>query len=70
MPSSDDALDALLDETGGVGPDVVIDAAGGEKTAETAIRWVRRGGRVVLVAIYTATAAVRLQRHQWAVRWT
>ena len=53
--TSDDALEALLDETEGVGPDVVIDAAGGKTTAETAIRWVRRGGRVVLVAIYTAT---------------
>jgi (R,R)-butanediol dehydrogenase/meso-butanediol dehydrogenase/diacetyl reductase len=52
---ADDALAALLEETGGVGPDVVIDAAGGKTTAETAIRWVRRGGRVVLVAIYTAT---------------
>ena len=53
--TADDALEVLLDETEGVGPDVVIDAAGGKTTAETAIRWVRRGGRVVLVAIYTAT---------------
>ena len=52
---NDDAQVALLDQTSGVGPDVVIDAAGGKTTAETAIRGVRRGGRVVLVAIYTAT---------------
>ena len=47
-----DAGQALLDLTGGVGPDVVIDAAGGKNTPEMAVKWVRRGGRVVLVAIY------------------
>ncbi|MDA0770237.1 MAG: zinc-binding dehydrogenase [Chloroflexi bacterium] len=44
---------ALLDLTRGVGPDVVIDAAGGKETPGLAIKWARRGGRVVLVAIYT-----------------
>ena len=53
-PSSGDPLSALLDLTDGVGPDVVIDAAGGKNTPELAIQWVRRGGRVVLVAIYTS----------------
>ena len=53
-PSSDDPLSALLDQTEGVGPDVVIDAAGGKDTPEMAVKWVRRGGRVVLVAIYTS----------------
>ncbi|MCH8825829.1 MAG: alcohol dehydrogenase catalytic domain-containing protein [Chloroflexi bacterium] len=48
-----DAGQALLDLTGGVGPDVVIDAAGGKDTPELAMKWARRGGRVVLVAIYT-----------------
>lgn len=47
-----DAGQALRDLTGGVGPDVVIDAAGGKETPELAIKWARRGGRVVLVAIY------------------
>lgn len=49
-----DARQVLLDLTDGVGPDVVIDAAGAAQTPEMAVRWVRRGGRVLLVAIYTA----------------
>lgn len=47
-----DAGQALLDLTDGVGPDVVIDAAGGKDTPQMAVKWARRGGRVVLVAIY------------------
>ena len=47
-----DAGQALLDLTDGVGPDVVIDAAGGKNTPEMAVKWARRGGRVVLVALY------------------
>ena len=46
---------ALGDLTDGVGPDVVIDAAGGADTPRQAVEWVRSGGRVVLVAIYTST---------------
>jgi (R,R)-butanediol dehydrogenase/meso-butanediol dehydrogenase/diacetyl reductase len=53
-PDETDAAQALRDLTGGVGPDVVIDAAGGRDTPRQAIQWARRGGRVVLVAIYTA----------------
>ena len=53
-PESSDAAQALLDLTDGVGPDVVIDAAGGKETPAQAVQWARRGGRVVLVAIYTA----------------
>lgn len=48
-----DAEQALLQLTDGVGPDVVIDAAGAANTPELSMKWVRRGGRVVLVAIYT-----------------
>ena len=39
-------------------PDVVIDAAGGRDTVDTAIDLVRNGGRVVLVAIYSANNIV------------
>jgi (R,R)-butanediol dehydrogenase/meso-butanediol dehydrogenase/diacetyl reductase len=53
-PESTDAARALLDLTDGVGPDVVVDAAGGKDTPVQAVQWVRRGGRVLLVAIYTA----------------
>lgn len=50
-----DAASALQDLTEGRGPDVVIDAAGGRGTPADCVRYVRRGGRVVLVAIYTST---------------
>ena len=49
-----DGRQALKELTDGVGPDVIIDAAGGPDTPAQAVKWVRRGGRVVLVAIYTA----------------
>ncbi len=51
---NEDAGQSLRDLTDGVGPDVVIDAAGAANTPELAMKWARRGGRVVLVAIYTA----------------
>ena len=50
-----DAVDALAERTDGDGPDVVIDAAGAPTTPELAVRLTRRGGTVVLVAIYTST---------------
>ena len=53
-----DAGDALRGLTDGTGPDVVIDAAGAPDTPRMAVEWVRRGGRVVLVAIYTATTEI------------
>ena len=53
-PDTTDAARALLDLTDGVGPDAIIDSAGGKDTPALAVQWVRRGGRVVLVAIYTA----------------
>ena len=55
--STTDVAQALLDLTDGRGPDVVIDAAGGEDTPAQAVQWVRPGGRVLLVAIFTATPA-------------
>ena len=53
-PDTANAAEALRDLTDGVGPDVVIDAAGGRDTPIQALEWVRRGGRVLLVAIFTA----------------
>ena len=53
-PETMDVAEAIRDLTDGIGPDAVIDAAGGRDTPMQAVQWVRRGGRVVLVAIYTA----------------
>jgi (R,R)-butanediol dehydrogenase/meso-butanediol dehydrogenase/diacetyl reductase len=59
---ADSALDArdpdlaskLRELNDGAGPDLVIDAAGGKDTPGLAVDWARIGGRVLLVAIYTA----------------
>ena len=51
----EDAVGQLAELTDGLGADVVIDAAGAPRTPHLAIDLVRRGGRVVIVAIYTAT---------------
>lgn len=56
-PAQTDVAAALREMTDSVGPDVVIDAAGGADTPARAVEWVRRGGRVVLVAIYTQRPA-------------
>ncbi len=53
--AEEDANDVLASLTDGRGPDVVIDAAGAPNTPADCLRYVRRGGRVVLVAIYTST---------------
>ena len=53
-----DAGAALRDLTDGLGPDVVFDAAGATDTPSLAVDWVRRGGRVLLVAIYTTRANI------------
>ncbi len=50
-----DVGEALRDLTDGIGPSVVLDAAGGSTTTASAVEWVRTGGRVVLVAIYVDT---------------
>ena len=55
--ANDDVEASLQGLTGGVGPDVVFDAAGASETPAQAVRWVRRGGRALLVAIYSSTPA-------------
>ncbi|MDP6422892.1 MAG: zinc-binding dehydrogenase [SAR202 cluster bacterium] len=54
-PDAQDARDTLAELTEGIGPDIVIDAAGAATTPELAVGSVRRGGLVLLVAIYTST---------------
>ena len=53
--SSGDAAETIASLTNGVGADIVIDTAGAESIPEQAVRMVRRGGLVVVVAIYTST---------------
>ena len=44
----------LLELTGGIGPDVVLETSGAAEAPVQAIQWVRRQGRAVLVGIYAA----------------
>ena len=53
--SDQGAYEQLLDLTGGIGPDIVAETAGAAETPNTAIQWTRRGGKTVLVGIYSAT---------------
>ena len=52
------AVEVVRSSTGGVGADVVIDAAGTSETPINAIEIVKRGGVVVLVAIYMSKSEV------------
>jgi len=47
-----DAVEAILDWSGGLGADVAIEASGRTVGAELALRLVRRGGRVVWFGVY------------------
>lgn len=51
----EDGPEAILDLTGGVGPDVAIEAAGNAEAATSAVRLVRRGGRAVLLGVFDDT---------------
>ena len=53
-----DPGEMLREFTGGDGPDMVFDVAGGEQTPVQAIEWARMGGRAILVAIYSATSTL------------
>ena len=60
----DDArLAAARDATDGVGPDVVIEAAGVPAAFEEALAMVRRGGRLVEVGHYFDSGAIQLKPH-------
>ena len=49
------AHDQLLELTGGVGADIVVETAGAKDTPRMAINWTRNSGTTVLVGIYAAT---------------
>ena len=53
--SSGDTAEMIASLTDSIGADIVIDTAGAESIPEQAVRMVRRGGLVVVVAIYTST---------------
>jgi len=55
IDSSKENVSEILQKLTVAGPDVIIDTAGAIETPINATEWVRPGGRVVLVAIYTST---------------
>ncbi len=50
-PNQGDVVEQALALTGGLGPDVVFDCAGWQRTLDQSLSMVRRNGQVVLVAI-------------------
>ncbi|MDA1278770.1 MAG: alcohol dehydrogenase catalytic domain-containing protein [Chloroflexi bacterium] len=48
------AATKLRELTDGIGPDIVVESAGARETPRMAIEWVRRGGTVLLIGIYSA----------------
>ncbi len=61
-PAREDAVDAVLRETGGRGADGVIEAAGGEDTFQTAWQIARPNACVALVAMYEKPQPLPLER--------
>jgi len=45
------AVDALMESTGGLGLDIVFEAAGSPRTAGDAVRIAKRGGKVVMIGL-------------------
>ena len=60
-PSNQGLAEALKDLTGGVGPDVVIEAVGSIRTYESAIEVVRRGGKVLAYGAAAQDAVMSLK---------
>ncbi|HXW91109.1 MAG TPA: L-threonine 3-dehydrogenase [Terriglobales bacterium] len=50
-PSKDDVISLVMDETGGLGVDVVLEMAGHPQAIRTAFDIVRRGGRISLLGL-------------------
>lgn len=60
-PTNQGLAEALKDLTGGVGPDVVIEAVGSVRTYESAIEVVRRGGKVLAYGAAAQDAVMSLK---------
>lgn len=60
--SKDDPGQVLPDLTHGIGPDIVMETSGATPTPISAIEWVRRRGKVVLVGLYSSSVDMRFNR--------
>ena len=52
------AASRVLELTGGIGPDIVVETAGARETPRMAIEWTRRGGTALLIGIYSTTPEI------------
>lgn len=60
-PTSQSLDETLADLTGGIGPDVVIEAVGSVRTYETAVDAVRRGGKILAYGASPQDAVMSLR---------
>ncbi|MEM0984475.1 MAG: zinc-binding dehydrogenase [Planctomycetota bacterium] len=61
--TDDERRDWVMQQTGGRGADVTIEAAGAPQAATQSLRWTRDAGRVVIVGQYTDHGDVPLNPH-------
>jgi (R,R)-butanediol dehydrogenase/meso-butanediol dehydrogenase/diacetyl reductase len=61
-PDAGDVGEQVHDLTGGRGADIAIDCVGVEPSLNSALRMTRRGGRVVLVGIFTKDPTIEIGR--------
>ena len=57
-PRDDSFREALLEHTGGVGPDVTIECVGASETGPLAVSLVRRGGRAVIMGVFSEPSQI------------
>jgi len=50
-PTEDNTIEAMLDASGGIGPDIIYECAGAPVTLDQALTAVRREGKVIYVAL-------------------
>ncbi|MDR1159015.1 MAG: alcohol dehydrogenase catalytic domain-containing protein, partial [Syntrophomonadaceae bacterium] len=60
---SEDTLQVILDSTGGRGADVVIEAVGSSQSFQDAFNYIRAGGTVSLLGVYTAETTFAINKH-------
>jgi isopropanol dehydrogenase (NADP+) len=65
--SKEDALDRVMELTGGEGVDTAIEALGANVTFETAVKITKPGGTISVVGYFGAGEYVNIPRAEWGV---
>jgi threonine dehydrogenase-like Zn-dependent dehydrogenase len=61
--TEDERVRAVRDATGGIGPDIVIEASGNPRAVREGMEMVRDGGRYIVVGQYTDNGPVEVNPH-------